>query len=215
MNLSIKKIDNSVLDSIAEIHLETYSNVDNFSKLLGKDYVKKVYSFFINNGYGFVAHLDNKPIGFIVGLEPYLYLYYTYIRLINLVFEIIFRPIFLFITKSKNNVTVKNTLLNRVKEYCRFNKFNYMNKTFGAYNGVYICSMAILPIKEKYSIAFRLFEKLESIAVAKKKKYMIGSVGKDNFASLIFHKSLPGYSVHIDRYNKFSNEIFFVKKLNC
>lgn len=212
MSLTIKKINNSALDSIAEIHLETYSNVDNFSKLLSKDYLKRIYSFFINNGYGFVAYLDNKPVGFIVATYLNSYKLFNFFQVINILLYFICKPNEFF--KKNNEDGTSNKFLKRIKGRIMFNKFIYMNNTFGEYNGIYIYSIAMRQVKNKYLVFTQLFEKLESIAKEQHRKYIIASVGKNNIASLLLYKSLPGYSVHIDEYNKFSDEIFFVKKLN-
>ncbi len=186
--VEIYLLKESHLDLVTAIHLKGYEGKTNFSQLLGNAFIFKTYEWFCKGAdrFGYVAFVDKKMTGFIVGAEFEMETALNKYRFSVALKHLIKHPWVLFSKQVAKGFISK--IIN-----CRKRNNNWEIE-FDENRGIYLYSMAVLPEFAKHRIAKLLLKKCEEYAMAKNKKVVIAPVGNENIPSLTLYR-LMEYTV--------------------
>jgi ribosomal protein S18 acetylase RimI-like enzyme len=192
------------LDAVTEIHLQAYKGNVNFSQLLGKAFVRRTYAWFCEfpDRFGFVAIVNGKPVGFIVGAEFAPERQLNRYRLFTALRQVMTKP-WLVISRP-----VAKGLTSRIPSL--FRKDRDWEVKFDEDEILSLYSLAVLPEYARYRIANLLLRECEKHAVKTNKKIILTRVGVQNLSSLMVHR-LIGYVV--DSSKSDDTEKFLYKRI--
>lgn len=204
--ISIHEITRDYLEAATKCHLDCFEDDKSLASLIGKDFIKNTYSFFVQDekSFGYIAYQNDKPVGIIFcRLDYYVNDLNKYKpRILSFIKSVLINPLLLFkvpilkkiinlqrIDNSKNNLDIPSHIENKVST---------------------IASLGVLNIIDSSIIASKLLEKAEQSILDNNKLIVRAGISRSNIKPLFFFKK-RGYS--IDSVISSGDQVFMYKKL--
>tara|TARA_Y100001958_G_scaffold160115_1_gene166509 strand:+ start:6922 stop:7575 length:654 start_codon:yes stop_codon:yes gene_type:complete len=185
-DIKVVKLNRSSINEIVELHCAVFDEKENNAKLIGGNFIKKTYEFFIDDdqSFSFGAYLNNKLVGIIFGRLTY------YISDLNKYTprRIAFIDSYIkSITNFKKFFQITSLLIKKtIKKNNTINMVNAPSHIEG--KTATLASFGVLDSKYSSKIADRLLSVAKNFCIKKNKKILRAGVKSNNIKSRFFYK---------------------------